>query len=334
MGTVSNLKRPRLYATIALGVLLTFSMGGGLLWLIGFTYEPISNGDLGSRIFQITPNCSKPPSVTIQVDAIKFSKSTIDLTANVDGSLAKTCRSLVIKSDHQFKIVRVLSLGKAKQTKAQISNQDGYTSYESHVLKPGKIIRNENGKFQSTILTGSSPDSFDSINIKIATPDLINPLSFSEGEVRTIYIVENVNESNGKPIFNLVIHPVLRVLETGFSAEVANPRKPNIYTYEPKKYTIEGVALPNYVTSLELLVRSKEREKLKETLLVVFSALFGVGISALFESLLASEIYRALLPDMRSKKKSKKMRASESYIVQIRNIGDSQSSHDDEIIGK
>jgi hypothetical protein len=281
-------KLTRIKLTASLGLVLVIVTAISLLWVLGTFHDQKVTEDLGSRLVQITPDCIVSSGVHLELDAISFDEAVLEILLDLPQAENDRCRKITIQSSYNISIRDVFGLDKSIEVDEEMYQKSERISLNSTDRAPSD-------QMQNAFLVEIGQDRYPkSVFLRIQVNDPVSLRTFSEGEIRGIFIVDHLVSDDDVASFHLILHDDIRVTARDLGAIFADPRNPNIYRYKPRKWTIEGEPGVSRIVTVELGVASPDRDRTKETLLVILSALFGVGISALFESLLASEIYSIL----------------------------------------
>ena len=288
-----DLRRVRL--TFILGLILVFSTAGGLLWILGvLPYDPYRKGSdqalvkiTPGRLVQITPDCVVNSHMHIQFDVFSFDSGLLQMSLDLPSGEGKVCKSILVASNYQ--LTPGSSAGSRMPFRGESEGDHDPRGTELTVRQEPPTA-NYPRRFSVSLETIPYPKS---VFLQFRIHDPVSMKTFSDGEVKGTFFVSSLMATR-IPSFLLILHNDIRVTSRDVDARFDDPRLPNIYRYEPTMLFASEELTATRSVRVDFGVEFPNRDRLKETLLVILSALFGVGVSALFESLLASEIYAAL----------------------------------------
>ena len=279
----------RMKFTAILGLTLVVLTSLGLLWVLGVISYRVTPKSDAPKLVSFSPDCVLD-SVSAELELMSFDKALFEIYFDLPSRDNSRCKLALIQTSYEM----------------TLDNAVGYDEYlvpssEKKKITQGFSLFSENwqslGETQKEIKISLEHEKFlKSISLQFAVSDSLLIDTLSEGEFDGAFIFQNLKKADDVLSFVLILHDNIRMLSRDLEATFDDPRKPNIYRYTSHQAPETNPSLPGasrFVVT-KFVVEFPERERLKETLLVILSALFGVGISALLESLLASEIYSAL----------------------------------------
>ncbi len=200
------------------------------------------------------------------------------------------CKTLRVSTTHQ------MTLGFA------LADSEDKSTVNQREIKPSthlKVTRHNltHDRLKTAFIVSLETENpVNSVILQFTIADPVFVQSLAEGEVQSSFIFSNLSPDAADLSFIVILHRDIRMTARDLGSSLDDPGNPNVYRYitEPTSNQSETEGVLSRFVIAKFAIQIPERERLKETLLIILSALFGVGISALFESLLASEIYAAL----------------------------------------
>ena len=272
-------KLTRLKLTALIGALIVLTSALCILWVLGGLPYIWGSVESTQHSVQIVPDCTVDSGAQIELEIHSLDQATLEIYVNTQEEDSGRCNEIIVYSSYDLRVQEAIGFDVPLITNTEEEppgeGTDVSFDRETYSLEGEKRYR-----FAFPLDQGEYPKS---VFLKFDFDGVVSAETFSEGEVEAVFIVNNIVSM---PLsFLVVLHGDIRVTSRDIDAEYDDPRSPNIYRYRASSF--DGAS----VVPVRFGVDSRDRDRVKETLLVVFSAIFGVGISGLFESFLASEIY-------------------------------------------
>ena len=281
---------PRIRLTTVLGLIVVFLTSLGLLWVLGVVAHQDQSSINQPHTVNVIPSCSLESKLWAEFDILSFDKALFEISFDFPEQPVVEGKTLRVSTTHQ------MTLGFA------LANYEDNSASNEREIKPSSpltVIRNNltHDRLKTEFIVSlETEEPVNSVILQFIIADPVFVRSLAEGEVQSSFIFPNLSADDADLPFIVILHRDIRMTARDLGASLDDPGNPNVYRYitEPSSNRSEAAGVFSRFVIAKFAIQIPERERLKETLLIILSALFGVGISALFESLLASEIYAAL----------------------------------------
>ncbi len=280
----------RLKLTVAIGLTMVLTTSVGILWSLGVFFHHKLSGSPRVQQVQITPDCVLVNELQVEFKILSVDNARLDIVAEFPQQKSNSCTELQVSSSHEIELISAVAppTGQASGARRSSAAQRELRTKERQYRAPDGELRTHFDVHLKDVQRG------DSVWLSFKILDSVALTSYSEGEIFTIFFVDNVASRDGIVSFLSILGREVRATARDLDAVLEDPRKPNIFRHEFSPTPGRPSMNTSVASSIEFSVEFPERERFKDGLLVILSALFGVGISALFESLLAAEVYNRL----------------------------------------
>lgn len=281
----------RIRLTAFLGLILIVASSIGLMWILGVIAHEVPSMTGTQRSMHVSADCELDTRVNAEFELLSFDTALFEIHFDLPErhNEKEQCNRISVSTSHE--VTMNFSVGGPKYSDS---------SDRKHIKpNPSLSVERQDGGDDMNWVFDISLDTEEPIKSVFSQFTIVNPVdvhSLSEGEVNSTFFFDNLSRREDNLSFIVILHHDIRMTARDLGASLDDPRNPNVYRYQAVLSPIQpknSVGETRYVgTNFSIQIPDKER--LKETLLVILSALFGVGVSALFESLLASQIYATL----------------------------------------
>ena len=285
-------RRLQLRVTVTVGSFIVVLSSVVILWVLG-TFDDIGPRPLlEAERFEVTPVCSSTGKYLVSLELHSLAESFVEITYFDDKPLSEVCETFTVSSTQTLGVQRAISMGYL----AGDASKDGYRQLGSNrVLTQTRIDLTPTENSPASLITVNFNELHETDNaifLRLSLPDFSRKLDFSSGRSRASFFLYGADDDDASASFFATISQDLR--HTRVRGTNVDPKIPNSFEYRPSRYEIAGVSHPIRVVLFDAEFESIRRDKLRDVLLVAFSALFGVGVSALFESLILTELLRRI----------------------------------------
>ena len=293
----------RIKLTVAIGLSIVISTSLGILWTLGVIFHEEFSNSTADNVVQITPDCIITSGMQIEFKVLSHNDSHLNIVFELPQEDSNFCRNISVQSSHDIDVMDTIVFDELNHKESTGNKASAGTSLQNSVQQ----FESPDGKVHKVFkFDVKNIDKQRSVWLVFRINDPVALKTYSEGDIVTLFIVDKLINEEMPVSFLLVLGRDVRVTARDLNAFLEDPRKPNIYRYGFKPQPVQFLLGISLAASVDFSVEFPDRDRFKEVLLVIFSALFGVGISALFESLLAIENYNYLasvFPSSNTKKR-------------------------------
>ncbi len=283
-------RRFELGLTTAVGSVTVLLSSLIILWVLGAFDDIGPRPLLEAEHFIVTPGCRDAGDYQVELEFESLTDSYVEITYFNETPLAEHCNVFAVTATQRMQVERAISMGwLGGDASIDGYRQHGGRQIAAHTRSSLSPEKDE----PTTIITvdlKKGQEAANAIFLRLFLPDFTRKIDFSTGRARASFLLEGARDSEDSTHFFAIVHQDLR--HTRIQGVNTDPTTPNVFQYNPARYEIEGRSPPTKVVLFDAEFDSIRDDKLRDVLLVAFSALFGVGVSALFESLLLSELLR------------------------------------------
>lgn len=281
---------PKVTATVgAITLVISSSL---ILWVLGAFNDISRRPLLEAEQFVIRPDCDTPGKFQIQLELYGLNENTLQVIFHRDGSIAEECRKLTVMSTQWVRVERALSLEWLEGSRSI----DGYRESGGktvHTTSRRDLTADENEPAAMIKVDLKQVESdANAVLLRLDLPDITRKIDFSRGRARASFFIEGARSGSSSVKFFAIVHQDLR--QSRIQGVNTDPTTPNVFEYQSSRHEIAGASSASNLVFFDAEFDSIRRDKLRDILLVALSALFGVGVSTLFESFLLTEVLRRM----------------------------------------